>query len=195
GVIARNTLGGGGLFYMDSVKPEEHEWIYAEPFGWQKPVQITSDFEVKLTVVPHPAGKGRYVDTLAKIESEVGRSVSAFQTRGGPPIDSDGDSLPDLVELQRRTNPNCADTDLDGLPDGKDPDLLKGTPPRPKLALPQFKPEPTNQPQTLAQVKPVLGVPTLVLDGKPYGPMIYTRCAGSLDQLAEMGNRGFQVHF
>jgi len=195
GVIARNTLGGGGLFYMDSVKPEEHEWIYAEPFGWQKPVQITSDFEVKLTVVPHPAGKGRYVDTLAKIESEVGRSVSAFQTRGGPPIDSDGDSLPDLVELQRRTNPNCADTDLDGLPDGKDPDLLKGTPPRPKVALPQFKPEPTGQPQTLAQVKPVLGVPTLVLDGKPYGPMIYTRCAGSLDQLAEMGNRGFQVHF
>ena len=66
-------------------------------------------------------------------------------------------------------------------------DPLKGSPPDIKLKLPAFKAQPTDRPQTLAQVKPVLGVPTLVLDGKPYGPMIYTRCAGTLDQLAEMG--------
>ena len=64
-------------------------------------------------------------------------------------------------------------------------DPPKGPPPDIKLKLPTFKAQPTDRPQTLAQVKPVLGVPTLVLDGKPYGPMIYTRCAGTLDQLAE----------
>ena len=30
---------------------------------------------------------------------------------------------------------------------------------------------------------------------KPYGPMIYTRCAGTFDQLAQMADRGFPVHF
>jgi hypothetical protein len=62
-------------------------------------------------------------------------------------------------------------------------------------AEPAFRAQPTSQPQTLAQVKPVLGVPTLVLDRKPCGPMIYTRCAGTLEQLGEMANRNFQVHF
>lgn len=39
------------------------------------------------------------------------------------------------------------------------------------------------------------GVPTLVVDGKPYGPMIYTRCAGSWQQLAEIADRRFPIHF
>ncbi|MBM4083456.1 MAG: hypothetical protein FJ272_01565, partial [Planctomycetes bacterium] len=195
GVIARNVLAGGGLFYMDSIKPNEFEWIYAEPFGWQKTYDIESDFEVKLTVVPHPAGKGRYVDTLAKREGETGCSVSAVQAKGGPAIDSDKDGLPDLVELERGTNPDCADTDGDGVVDGQDSDPLKGPPLKLKVSLPAFKAQPTRYPQTLAQVKPVLGVPTLVLDGKPYGPMTYTRCAGTWEQLAEMGNRNFPVHF
>jgi hypothetical protein len=39
------------------------------------------------------------------------------------------------------------------------------------------------------------GVPTIVLDGKPYGPMTYTRCAATWEQLAEIGDRGFPIHF
>ena len=194
GVIARGAL-PGGLYYMDSVKADEHEWIYAEPFGWKNAVDIKSDFDVQLTIVPHPAGKGRYVDTLAKVEDQVGFSVSAFQEKGGPPIDTDKDGLPDLVELQRGTNPNGADTDMDGVPDGQDADPLKGEPPVLKVQLPDFTAKPTSQPQSVAQVKPVLGVPTLVIGGKPYGPMIYTRCAGTWEQLAQMADRNFAVHF
>jgi hypothetical protein len=61
--------------------------------------------------------------------------------------------------------------------------------------LPSFKAKPTDQPQTVAQVKPVLGVPTLVIDGKPYGPMIYTRCAGTMEQIGQIADRDFPVHF
>ena len=193
GLIARNRA--GGLYYMDSVKSNEQEWIYAEPFGWNNAVAVDRDFDVQLTIVPHAAGRGRWVDTTAKIESEAGTSISVFQKKGSPAIDSDGDGLPDLVELARGTNPNCPDTDFDGIPDGLDPDPLRGDPPKVELRMPQFKAEPTARPQSLAQVKPVLGVPTLVIDGKPYGPMTYTRCAGSLPQLAEMADHHFPVHF
>ena len=217
GVIARQAL--GGLFYMDSGRADEKEWIYAEPFGWEKPRQITADFDVKLTLVPHAAGRGRSADTLAKVESSVSLSVSAFQAKGGPPLDTDGDGLTDLAELTRGTNANCADTDGDGTPDGKDADPLGGPAPRrsmgsvgsmgskagspyspyfpysPTIHWPAFKAQPTSRPQTIAKVQPVGGVPTLVLDGKPYGPMVYTRCAGTWEQLAEIGDRNFPVHF
>ena len=63
------------------------------------------------------------------------------------------------------------------------------------VAMPVFKALPTNQPQTIAQVKPVLGVPTLVLDGKPFGPMIYTRCAGTFEQIGEIADHNFPLHF
>jgi hypothetical protein len=193
GVIARHA--DGGLYYMDSVQPAEHEWIYAEPYGYQKPVHIDSDFSVQLTVVPHAAGKDRYRDTLAKCDAASGFSTSVVQRKGAPPIDSDADGLSDLDELAAGTNPNCPDTDGDGQPDGRDREPLRGTPPAVRLELPHFEAAATSQPQTLAQVKPVGGVPTLVLDGKPFGPMTYTRCAATWEQLAEIGNRGFPVHF
>ncbi len=194
GVAARGIL-RGGLFYMDSVKADEREWIYAEPFGWKNPVDIESDFDVRFTVVPHPAGKGRYADTLAKVEGAAGFSISAFQEKGGPMIDTDADGLPDLAELERNTNPNCADTDMDGLADGQDPDPLKGDAPALRIQWPGFTAKPAPQPQSIAQVKPVQGVPTLVIDGKPYGPMIYTRCAGTWEQLGQIADRNFPVHF
>ncbi|HNX33405.1 MAG TPA: hypothetical protein PKM57_02170 [Kiritimatiellia bacterium] len=61
--------------------------------------------------------------------------------------------------------------------------------------LPAFKAQPTDRPQSIARVKPVQGVPTLVIDGKPYGPMIYTRCAGTLEQIGQIADRDFPVHF
>jgi hypothetical protein len=193
GVIARKAP--GGLYYMDSVKPGEHEWIYAEPFGWKDAKRVDSDFSVQLTVVPHSAGENRCRDTLAKLDASAVCTVSVPQSQGGPPIDTDGDGLPDLDELAAGTNPSCPDTDGDGLPDGRDPDPLRGTPPVARLDLPTFEAAPTSQPQTIAQVRPVGGVPTLVLDGKPYGPMTYTRCAATLEQLGQIGDRGFPVHF
>lgn len=194
GVLARGTL-RGGLYFMDSVKPEEHEWIYAEPFGWEKPVEVKADFAVNLTIVPHAAGPGRAAEMLAyRAEAGAGH-VGAFQERGGPPADADRDGLPDLAELDRATNPDAPDTDLDGLPDGRDPEPLAGTPPRLGVELPKITPRPTTQPQSLAEVRPVLGTPTLVIDGKPYGPMIYTRCAGTLPQIAEIADHNFPVHF
>lgn len=193
GVIARAA--SGGLYYMDSVKPDEREWIYAEPYGWKDPVRIESDFSVQLTVVPHAPGQGRFRDTVAKCDTTVGNSVSPVQKKGGPAIDSDGDGLPDLDELALGTNPNSSDTDGDNLPDGSDPKPLRGTPPALRLDLPQFKAAATSQTQTVAQVKPVGGVATIVLDGRPCGPMTYTKCAATWEQLAEIGNRGFPVHF
>ncbi|OGV74306.1 MAG: hypothetical protein A3K19_17835 [Lentisphaerae bacterium RIFOXYB12_FULL_65_16] len=195
GVILRNTLPGGGLYYMDSVKPDEREWIYVEPYGWEKPVEIQADFDVKLTVVPHAAGPGRYADTLAKLAHDVGTSVSVFQAKDAPAPDSDNDGLPDLAELELTTNPNLPDTDLDGIPDGQDPEPLQGPTPTFGLVLPDSPAQPTDQPQTIARVTPVQGVPTLVLDGRPYGPMIYTRCAGSYEQIAQIADRDFPVHF
>ncbi len=193
GVIARKAA--GGLYFMDSVKADEHEWIYAEPLGWKDPVTVDRDIDVQLTIVPHASGKEAYRQTLAKREAVATTLLSAWQVPGGPAIDSDGDGLPDLVELERGTNPNAADTDLDGLPDGADPDPLRGSPPPRVLRLPEFKAQPTARPQSIAEVKPVLGVPTLVIDGKPYGPMTYTRCAGSFPQLAEIAEHRFPVHF
>jgi hypothetical protein len=61
--------------------------------------------------------------------------------------------------------------------------------------VPDFKAQPTARPQSRAEIKPVLGVPTLVIDGKPYGPMMYTRCAGSLPQIAQIADHRFPVHF
>ena len=176
---------------MDSVKPGEQEWIYAEPFGWQEATTIDRDFDVRLTLVPHAAGRGRYADTVAKLDSEAGTWLSAFQKQGGPPIDTDGDGLPDLAELALGTNPACPDTDMDGIPDGQDPEPLRGDPPRLELALPRFTAEPTSRPQSRAEVKLVHGAPAIVIDGKPYGPMIYTRLAGTLPQLAEMASHHF----
>lgn len=193
GVIARRAP--GGLYYMDSVQGAEHEWIYAEPFSWKDSVRIEADFSVQLTVVPHAPGKERYRDTLAKCEVAAGHSTSVVQRRGGPAIDSDRDGLSDLDELAAGTNPNFADTDGDGQSDGRDPAPLRGTPPATALELPHFEAAATSQAQTLAQVKPVGGVPTMVLDRKPYGPMTYTRCAATWDQLAQIGERGFPVHF
>ena len=193
GVIARNAP--GGLYYMDSVKPGEHEWIYAEPFGWKDSRRIDSDFSIQLTVVPHPAGENRSRDTLAGVDASTVCAVSVPQSKDGPPIDTDGDGLPDLDELAAGINPNCLDTDGDGLPDGRDPDPLRGPPPVARLELPNYEVAPTSQPQTIAQVNPAGGVPTLRLDGKPYGPMTYTRCAGTLEQLGQIGDQGFPVHF
>jgi hypothetical protein len=193
GVIARNVM--GGLYYMDSVQAGEHEWIYAEPYGFQNAVRIESDFSVQLTIVPHPAGDGRYRDTVAKCDGAVGSSTSLLQKNGDSPIDSDGDGLPDLDEWAAGTNPNCPDTDGDGLVDGRDPDPLRGASPVVRLELPSYQAASTSQPQTIAQVKPVGGVPTIVLDGKPYGPMTYTRCAATWEQLAEIGDRGFPLQF
>lgn len=144
---------------------------------------------------PIVAGKERYLDTLAKCDAASGSSVSAVQKKGGPAIDSDGDGLPDLDELAAGTNPNCPDTDGDGLPDGRDPDPLRAAPPEARLELPRFEAATTSQAQTIAAVKPVGGVPTIVLDGKPYGPMTYTRCAATWDQLAQIGDRGFPIQF
>jgi hypothetical protein len=193
GVIARQA--SGGLYYMDSVRPGEREWIYAEPYNWKDAVRIDADFTVQLTVVPHAPDKDRARDTLAKCETAVDGSLSAVQRQGEPAINSDADALSDLDELAAGTNPNCADTDGDGLADGRDPDPLRGAPPAARLELPQFQAAPTAQTQTLAQVKPVGGVPTIVLDGQPYGPMLYTRCAATWEQLAEIGRRGFPIHF
>ena len=64
-----------------------------------------------------------------------------------------------------------------------------------ELYRPQFTPAETNQPQTTACVKPVHGVPTLVIDGKPYGPMCLTRCAATYEHLRDFGDRDFPVHF
>jgi hypothetical protein len=193
GVISRAA--SGGLYLMDSVRPDEHEWIYAEPFGWDKPVAVKADFEVNLTLVPHAAGPGRSADTRACLEVAGGARLGAFEARGAPPVDSDQDGLPDLAELERGTNPEAADTDQDGIPDGQDPEPLAGTPPRVGLTLPTLSARPTAQPQSVAEVKPVLGTPTLVIDGKPYGPMLYTRCAATLPQIAEIAGRNFPVHF
>ncbi len=195
GVICRNPGEAHELFFMDSVRPDEYEWIYAEPFGWERPVAVKSDFKVQLTIVPHPAGPGRYRDTMAHLEPDVGLALMAWQAKGAAPVDSDADGLSDLAELQVGTNPNAADTDGDGIRDGQDPDPLRGAPPVRQLAWPSNAAEPTDRPQTIAAVKPVGGVPTVVLDGRPYGPMAYTRCAGSLPQLAEMGRRNYRLHF
>jgi hypothetical protein len=193
GVIARHA--DGGLYYMDSVQAKEHEWIYAEPFSWNTTKRIEQDFDVQLTLVPHAPGPERWKETVAKLEQRVSGMLSSVQGRGQPAIDSDRDGLPDLVEFQRGTNPQCADTDADGQPDGSDSAPLRGAVPSGQLAMPSFQAAPTTQAQTIAEVKPVLGVPTIVLDGKPYGPMTYTRCAGTLDQIAQIADCGVRVHF
>jgi len=193
GVIARNRF--GGLWFMDSVRADEKEWIYAEPFGWRNPVKITSDFDIRLRIVPHPAGPGRWRDTVAKTTTGVTVRVSAAQARGGPPIDTDGDGLPDLAEYRMDTNPSAPDTDLDGIPDGRDRHPLEGPAPSLKLDLPRFKPVTTRREQTIARVERVRGVPTLTLDGRPVGPMCYTRGAATYPQLRELGDRGFRVYF
>jgi hypothetical protein len=193
GVIAREAL--GGLYYMDSAKPREHEWIYAEPLGWRDPVLVDHDLAVQLAIVPHAPGRGSFCHTVAKLGGPVHIAVSKWQRQGDPPLDSDGDGVPDLVEIRRGTNPDAPDTDLDGIPDGVDPDPLRGVPPPAVLHLPHFTAQPTSRPQTMAEVRPVLGVPTLVIDGKPYGPMTYTRGAGSAPQSGEIADHRFPVHF
>lgn len=64
-----------------------------------------------------------------------------------------------------------------------------------KLYQPRFTPAETDQRQITARVEPVHGVPTLVIDGKPYGPMCLTRCAATFEQLRDFGDRNFPVHF
>ena len=61
------------------------------------------DIDVQLTIVPHASGKEGYRQTLAKREAAATTVLSAWQVPGGPAIDSDGDGLPDLVELERGT--------------------------------------------------------------------------------------------
>lgn len=193
GVIGREVP--GGLFFMDSVNPSENEWIYAEPLGWKTPVAVKDNIDLRFTIVLHGGGREAWRKTLAKRESAVAARLSAWQKPGEPPLDSDGDGWPDLVEVEHGTNPLAADTDLDGTPDGADSEPLRGPAPERKLHWPDFKAQPTEQPQSVAEIRPVGGAPALVIDGKPYGPMTYTRCAGSLPQIAEIADRRFPVHF
>ena len=193
GVIARDVR--GELFFMDSVRPDENEWVYAEPFGWKHPVQVEQDFTTRIRLVPHAPGRGQWRETVIRLPGAAAAALSPWQAFGGPPIDSDSDGLTDLAELELTTNPTSADTDMDGSPDGEDREPLRGSPPRRSAYVPGFKAERTPQADTVARVAPVKGVPTLVIDGKPYGPMCLTRCAASYEQLREFGDRNFQVHF
>ncbi|MBT3381486.1 MAG: hypothetical protein HN742_39205 [Lentisphaerae bacterium] len=193
GVIARDVQ--GALYFMDAVTSEEEEWIYAEPYGWEKTVEVNGDFAVRLRLVPHQAGEGRWRETAGRLPGLATVSCSVQQARGGPPIDTDQDGLLDLDELLQHTNPNVADTDLDGVPDGSDRSPLTAPPPRKKPLNVRFKKVKGNRGDPLAQIRDAGGVPTIFVDGKPYGPMMLTKCAASYEQLREYGEKGFQLHF
>jgi len=192
GVIAEKNR--GNLYFMDSVKPREHEWIYAEPFGWNKPVNITEDIDLCLAYVPHRAGRDGWRTTAAFLPGRLTAEISAFQRKGGPPIDTDKDGLSDTRELALGTNLHHVDTDYDGLPDARDPKPLQADvtepPPTPSLAS-----VPTDRKQSVAKVERVGGVPTIVINGEAFGPMTFTSCAMSNQQMARVVDRGFQLNF
>ena len=193
GVIARETR--GNLYFTDYVQPTQNEWVYAEPYNYQKSTRVDADFAIRLRIVPHRAGKGQWRETMRKLPADENVLVTNWQLRDGPPIDTDADGLTDLQELQSALNPATADTDLDGVPDGSDPEPLRGPVPAKELYQPRFTAADTDRPQTKAGVKPVRGTPTLVIDERPYGPMCLTRCAASYEQLSDFGDRNFPVHF
>jgi hypothetical protein len=83
GVIARGAL--GGLCYMDSAKPKEHEWIYAEPLRWRDPVAADHDLAVRLAIVPHAASRGSYCHPIAKLRGSVRTAISKWQRPRDPP--------------------------------------------------------------------------------------------------------------
>jgi len=192
GMIAEENA--GSLYFMDSVKPSEHEWIYAEPFGWNKTVDIKEDLLFRYSYVPHKAGAEGYRKTARLLPGRLTAKIGAFQGKGEPPADTDGDGMGDLKELATGTNLRHPDTDYDGIPDGRDPKPLQAAVPKPE-PMPSLKAAPTDRKLSVAEMKDVGGVPTIVINGEPFGPMTFTSCAMDYKQMARVGDRGFQLHF
>ena len=199
GLAAVGLEGNLPVWNMDSAKPAEHETLYTEPLlGWGKALPVTKDIRARVAYIPHGPGRGNsklihgFFDTAAY-------RVSAVQERGGPQIDTDGDGVADLTELARQWDPFTADMDLDGLPDGRDANALRA-----EKLLPAFHFQ-TREPSGRkahagaadlpdCRVETVAGAPTLVVDGQPLGPNLYT---GPHDprQWERLSKAGFRVFF
>ncbi|MBK6697494.1 MAG: hypothetical protein IPG50_35710 [Myxococcales bacterium] len=62
-----------------------------------------------------------------KDSGETDPNVTADDTQGGQNSDTDGDGLSDALEVALGTNPNDADSDDDGVPDGQEPNFADDT--------------------------------------------------------------------
>ncbi|MGO8750663.1 MAG: thrombospondin type 3 repeat-containing protein [Thermoguttaceae bacterium] len=152
--------------------------LFVDATGYNGKMQeVTSDVDEWVRLVSHGPGPTAARTTRTFALPPTVRALGV-QLPGGALPDSDHDGLDDLAELRAGTNPLAADTDGDGLVDGLDPQPLQHAHPEtavaPEPAEPLAPPVATDRPQSVAQIREINGAPTIVVNGRPFGPMTFT---------------------
>ena len=192
GLGAISLKGTLPVWNMDSCKPDEYETLYIEPFGKGTARPIKKDIHIRIAYIPHSPG-ANHANMIANFFSNAKFHISTIQDKGSPEVDTDGDSVSDLDEAKRGSDPLHVDTDLDGLPDNKDPNPLiasnmlidtKESTMRKAVSTSKDLPD--------CRISTVGGVPALVINGKAIGPSCYS---GPNDdaQWARLSKAGIRV--
>jgi hypothetical protein len=172
-------LHGCKLVFMNDIARTGDQYnLFVDATGYNAKMQdVTADVDEEIRLIPHGPGPEAWRTTQA-LASAPRVQALGVQKPGGPLPDSDGDGLDDLAELRLGTNPLAADTDADGIPDGRDRDPLQNDNPSaavsPSPPGPLAPPTTTTRPQAVGRVQNVGGNPTIVVNGKPFGPVTFT---------------------
>jgi hypothetical protein len=186
GFIHLNRL--GSVYMEDAAGGSDTNNLFLDATGYNGQMQdVTADVDEWIRLVPHGPGPDAWrVSRTFAVPPQV--RALGIQPPGGPRPDTDADGLDDLAELRARTNPLAADTDGDGLPDGRDPQPLRHAHPEEAMVPPPLPPPsqggerenplapptPTVRPQANAEVRDHRGAPTIFVNGRPFGPITFT---------------------
>jgi hypothetical protein len=172
-------LRGCRRVYMNDIAgtPTEHN-LFIDATGYNGKMQdVTADVDEWIRLAPHGPGPSAW-KTTRTLATPPKIHALGVQKLGGRLPDSDMDGLDDLAELRLGTNPLARDTDRDGLLDGLDPEPLRHANPQAAMSPvppgPLAPPAPTNRPQANARIETIGGNPTIVVNGKPFGPITFT---------------------
>mgnify|MGYP000038259641 CR=1 FL=1 len=111
--LVYEIIGGVDADYF-GINPETGELVFLNAPSFDQPVDFNGDntYEIKVLVADGTGGTDEQILLITVIDSSM---------------DSDGDGIPDDVEIENGSDPNDADTDDDGIIDSQEPNALDDT--------------------------------------------------------------------
>lgn len=118
------------------VKVRDNAAVYNQPISVsqpetqetpEQPAPIVTRPKVEEPIEPQPEPQPKPIIEPEPLPDEVPPETQP-EPEPPPPVDSDGDGLTDLLELEIGSNPQVIDTDLDGLDDYSEVKIYKSNP-------------------------------------------------------------------